>query len=228
MTASPSLLLIRQKYTPYGGAERFVERAMAALVEQGVSLSLLTREWQGAAEGVEVIPCRPFYLGRLWRDKSFHRAACGKVEELAPSLVQSHERISCCDIYRAGDGLHGQWLHHKKRASGPLTRLALDWSPYHRYVLQAEERLFTSPRLKAVICNSYMVQKEIRQQFKLPVAMLPVIYSGVDSERFHPRLRQARQRVREAWGIPQQAVVFLFVGSGFKRKGMDISLKTFA
>ena len=31
-----SLALIRQRYTPFGGAERFLERAMAALRTQGV------------------------------------------------------------------------------------------------------------------------------------------------------------------------------------------------
>lgn len=39
------LAIIRQRYTPYGGAERFVESALEALLERGVAISLYTRQW---------------------------------------------------------------------------------------------------------------------------------------------------------------------------------------
>jgi UDP-glucose:(heptosyl)LPS alpha-1,3-glucosyltransferase len=32
--------LVRQRYTPFGGAERFVERAIAALAARGVRISV--------------------------------------------------------------------------------------------------------------------------------------------------------------------------------------------
>ena len=38
------LAIIRQRYTPHGGAERFVEAALEALLERGVAISLYTRE----------------------------------------------------------------------------------------------------------------------------------------------------------------------------------------
>ena len=72
-------------------------------------------------------------------------------------LVQSHERISCCDIYRAGDGVHAQWLKNRARAISTARRWATALSPWHLYTLAAERRLFTSDQLRAVICNSQMV-----------------------------------------------------------------------
>src|SRR5665647_2872075 len=39
------LALVRQRYTPFGGAERFVESALEALLERNVAISLYTREW---------------------------------------------------------------------------------------------------------------------------------------------------------------------------------------
>jgi len=38
------LALVRQRYSAYGGAERFIERALAALGEQGVTVTGLARE----------------------------------------------------------------------------------------------------------------------------------------------------------------------------------------
>ena len=39
------IALVRQRYTPFGGAERFVSRAMEALQRQGAEITLITRRW---------------------------------------------------------------------------------------------------------------------------------------------------------------------------------------
>ena len=42
------IAIIRQRYNPYGGAERFVERALGALASEGAAVTLITRSWDGA------------------------------------------------------------------------------------------------------------------------------------------------------------------------------------
>ncbi len=225
------IALVRQRYNPYGGAERFVERALTALAAEDVELTLLARAWSGAdaagaGKGWRLIRCDPFYIGRVWRDWGFARAVCAEVKAHSFDLVQSHERIGCCDVYRAGDGVHRQWLENRKRAAGLWERIALALNPYHWYTLAAEKRMFHSPALRAVICNSSMVKEELRRHFGLPEAKLHVIYNGVDLEAFHPRLRGIwRGRKREELGIAEAAMVFLFVGSGFRRKGLPQLLR---
>jgi UDP-glucose:(heptosyl)LPS alpha-1,3-glucosyltransferase len=217
------LALIRQRYTPFGGAERFVARAMGALQAQGASVTLVTRRWQGDGEA---LICDPFYLGSLWRDWSFARCACRTLARRNFDLVQSHERVACCDIYRAGDGVHREWLAQRSRVLGPIARLGVRLNPYHRYTLAAERRLFASPRLQAVICNSRMVKEEIMRHFGVAEDRLHIIYSGVDLDTFHPRLKKMhRQAVREQLGIPADGTLFLFVGSGFERKGLTAALR---
>lgn len=212
------IAIVRQRYTAFGGAERFTDRALKALAEHGAEVSVIARKWSG--EGTfPVRECKPFHLGRTWRDRGFRDCVCAIADEY--DLVQSHERIPCCDIYRAGDGLHREWLQQKARVTGPLHRLSTRLSPYHRYVLDAEEALFTSPRLKAVICNSQMIRDEIKAHFGLPDERLPVLYNGVDMATFHPYLKgRFRDSIRRGMDTPPQAPVFLFVGSGFLRKGV--------
>jgi UDP-glucose:(heptosyl)LPS alpha-1,3-glucosyltransferase len=219
--------LVRQRYSAHGGAERFIERARGALGEQGVAVTVLAREWTGGLG--TVVRCDPFYVGRVWRDWSFARAVCREVARRPFDLVQSHERIACCDIYRAGDGVHAQWLHNRRAALGALGRLGVALNPYHRFVLAAERRLFRSSRLRAVICNSRMVRDEIRAHFDTPEAKLHVIYNGIDLEAFHPRLREAhRSTMRQRLAIPQHAPVHLHVGAGFERKGVFRLIEAFA
>jgi UDP-glucose:(heptosyl)LPS alpha-1,3-glucosyltransferase len=222
------IALIRQRYNPYGGAERFVSRALEALAAQGADVTLFARKWEGTP-GVRVERVAPFYLGRLWRDRSFAHAVCRAVGGGRFDLVQSHERLACCDIYRAGDGVHAQWLELRGRAQTGSARRATALDAYHRYVLAAEREMFASPRLKTVICNSQMIRTEIARRFGLPDARLTVIYNGVDLELFHPRLRaQHRASLRARLGVDDAACVYLFVGSGFARKGVPALLDAFA
>jgi UDP-glucose:(heptosyl)LPS alpha-1,3-glucosyltransferase len=227
MTHPLSIALIRQRYAQDGGAERFVARALDALKGQNVRATLITREWSSGAD-FEVLTCNPLYLGRVWRDWSFARRVCSALEQRRFDLVQSHERIACCDLYRAGDGVHREWLSQLRRVRGPVGRFGLAVNPYHRYVKVAERRLFTAPTLRAVICNSNMVKEEIQRHFGTAEDKLRVIYSGVDTEAYHPHLKTYRAEVRARHAIPDGAPLFLFVGSGFERKGLAAVLAAMA
>ena len=220
------LAIIRQRYTPYGGAERFVEGALEALLERGVAISLYTRQWPNTRlQLIEPVLCNPFYIGRLWRDWSFARAVCGAVATKAPELVQSYERLLCCDVYRAGDGVHRVWLDEWLRDASAFKRWRVESNFYHRYILDIERRLFASPWLRAVICNSKMVRDEIHERFGLSLEKLPVIYNAVDSDVFSPELKQHRAAVRQKLGVPDTATVFLLVGSGYACKGVATAIQ---
>ena len=223
------LALVRQKYTPYGGAERFMARAVSALRESGTDVTVVAREWQGDQPGRDFIRCNPFYLGRTWRDAGFAKCVQEIIAGGAFDLLQSHERIPGCQIYRAGDGVHATWLELRGRVQSPLARLGISLQPWHRYTLAAEAAMFRHPDLKAVICNSRMVHDDIATRFGVAHEKLHVIHNGVDLESFHPDLcRMHRQRIRKELNIPPNAPLLLFVGSGFERKGLPQLLEAFA
>lgn len=222
------LAIVRQRYNPFGGAERFVERALAALDAKGLRVTLITRAWQGAA-GRDVRICNPFHLGRWWRDAGFARAVQRLIATREFDLVQSHERIPGCDIFRAGDGLHVTWLELRGQTQSRLERCFTRWHPWHRYTLAAEAAMLRHPALQAVICNSHMVRHDIMQRFNLPAERLHVIHNGVDLDHFHPGLRtEHRHTLRAQLDIADNVPVILFVGSGFERKGVAQLLQALA
>ena len=221
------MAVVRSRYDPAGGAERFVQGALAALRAEGASLTIVTRQWPDHDGSAIVLD--PFHWGSLWRDWGFERAVCGELARRRFDLVQSHERIACCDVYRAGDGVHAEWLAQRSRVQSPLAALATRLSPHHRYLLGAERKLFTSARLKAVICNSEMVRGEIYNRFATPLEKLVLIRNAVDCDVFNPASRgEMRAAVRQQLAIPQQANVVLHVGSGFERKGLGALLEALA
>ena len=220
--------IVRQRYNPYGGAERFIERALPALERAGAQVTLIARSADGWGAR-RVLAVDPFYIGNAWRDASFARGARRAWESGRFDLVQSHERIAGCDLYRAGDGVHAHWLEIRRASAGLPERIGIALNPYHHYVCAAERRMFEHPRLRGVICNSDMVRAEILRRFRVAPEKLHVIYNGVDLEHFHPRRRAAlRAAARAEIGAGEGEVVFLFVGSGFARKGLDAAIGALA
>ena len=214
------LVIVRQRYTPFGGAERFVERALASLRARGIDVTVIAREWTGGADA-GFLCCNPFSVGRTWRDASFARGVQRIIASGRFDLVQSHERIPGCHVYRAGDGVHATWLDLRRRIQSPLAAALTRLQPWHRLTLRREAAMFAHPALRAVICNSQMVKDDIVARFGLPAERLHVIRNGVNLDDFHPGLRaQHRQTVRARLGIPPDAPVVLFVGSGYARKGL--------
>lgn len=223
------IAIARQRYNPFGGAERFVEGALTALAQrEQVDVTLLTRVWDEAVpksteRHVEIVnPAYnrwPFY--RVNRDRSFANAVGDIIRSGRFDLVQAHERIPGCHIFRAGDGIHAAWLRHRQAGLAKLSSWWQMLDPYHAYTVEAERTMFLHPNLRAVICNSRMVADEIRQEYDVAEGKLHVIYNGVDLQRYsRQNLIKNRKVVRSEFAIPPDAPLILYVGSGYQRKGV--------
>ena len=222
------IAVVRERYDAFGGAERFIARAMPALGRLGAEVTIIARNWDGwgARQWLKV---DPFFIGRTWRTRSFSRAARAAWLGKGFDLVQAHEPIPGCDVYRAGEGVHRRWLELRAARASFGERLGLGLSAYHRYLCRAEQELLEHPRLRAVICNSNMVRDEIRRGFRIAADKLHVIYSGVDLKHFHPERRGALRGVTRAeLGAHQRDTVFLFVGSDYARRGLEAAIAALA
>jgi UDP-glucose:(heptosyl)LPS alpha-1,3-glucosyltransferase len=227
-----SLCVIRARYSAFGGAERFVNVALDALVARGAQVTVLARSWPRAKPSdaqFSVIRCDPFYIGATWRDAGFASAVRAQLQKQSFDLVQSHERIPGVEVYRAGDGVHAAWLERRTKGQSFFERLGVALNPHHYYLRHVEKRLFEHPALRAVVCNSTMVRDEIKARFAIAPEKLHVIYNGVDLERFHPIAdNEFRNEMRSRLGIDAEARVLLFLGSGFFRKGLTTALRALA
>lgn len=231
------IAIVRQRYTPFGGAERFVDRALGALARDGAEVTLITRSWEGGdATGFRKIivdpPCAGLAKilgGRVERDRRFLEGVQQVIAKNAFDIVQSHERIPGCTIFRAGDGVHAAWLDHRGRSQGTLARQAARFDPYHRYVLAQETAMLAHPNLQALICNSTMVRDEFIRYYGVAPKKIEVIENGIDLDHFHPQLAETyRSPMRRQLGISEDSPVFIYVGGGFERKGVGRLVRALA
>ena len=223
------LAIIRQRYSPGGAIESRLEAALAALLERNVAISLYTRSWdEPRLQLIETVLCNPGYFGSLWREWSFARTVCRAIGSAKVDLVEAHDRVRCCDVYRAWDGVYASWLAQRYKGASWFTILRQRLSPTHQYMLRAERRLFTSPWLQAVICPSKMVKDEIHDRFGVPAAKLHVIYNSVDTQVLHPGLRSERAKVLERHRIGADATIFLLACTGYEHSGAGDAIEALA
>lgn len=224
----PKLAFVRQRFSRFGGGELILSRTLEALAARGAPVSIVAREWEPQS-GLSFHRCDPARSPRSTRDSRFAKAACEIIAKLPDTLVQSHERLSCCDIYRAGDGVHAAYLAHRARSMGLIKRFFQSISGYHRDVVRLEREMFASVRLKAVIVNSQMVADEIVAHFSYPRERIHLISNGIDLSRYdESTLGKLRGETRKKLGISPNGKVLVIVGSGYERKGVAQAIEALA
>ncbi|MEJ2693410.1 MAG: glycosyltransferase family 4 protein [Candidatus Thiodiazotropha sp.] len=214
------IALIRRSYRPDGGAEQIMSRTLDTLrTSEELDISLICERWQGIDEIRHLaVPRRGF--GRVARHRHFVDQVSTILQEHRFDLVQSNERLPGCTLYRAGDGVHAQWLARRASVATSLQRRWLHISRFHRYMVKTEADMFSHPALRRVICISQMVRDDILRHYPVDAGKLRVIINGIDLLRFNPASEPAqRQHLRDELGLAPSPLL-LFVGSGFERKGL--------
>ena len=224
------IALIRQRYTDFGGAERYVAGVAKQLAHLGHDIHIYAGSWRASskeesrsssrsgitfhrvpvARGLSFIEVLSFALNsrRLLKEENF-------------DVIQSFERTLYQDIYRAGDGCHREWLKQREKIDPWYKKYLHTINPLHQIILAIEKQLFTEGHYRMIIANSFRGKDEIIHHYGVPSTSIRVIYNPVDVDRFNdPDRMERRDEVRKTLGIAASDRCILFVGSGFKRKGL--------
>jgi UDP-glucose:(heptosyl)LPS alpha-1,3-glucosyltransferase len=226
------LALVRQRWSALGGAENTLLALTWELLRQGHEVTLVTAELQPppALSSLANLHWRPapVWQGKVGRVLGFAVNTRRVLQQGRFDVVFSLERTLHQDAYRAGDGCHREWLARRRPYDSRPERLHLALSPFHLTLLSLEKRLFQDPGLKLVIANSRQVQAEVRRHYQVAPEKIRVIYNGVDRERFSPQRLAALSSGIEELGLEPGLPSILFVGSGFKRKGLHFLITALA
>lgn len=228
-----TLAVVRRRYSSFGGAERFIERSLDGLSTIDIRPTLVCAEWD-EANGPTPPNWELVRLGltqgfsRAQRELNFERDVLAFLAQRRFDLIQSHERIAGLPIFRAGDGLHCEWLQQRSRVQSRPARWLTRYSPYHRFCLTRERQMLRHPGLRIIICNSEMVRLEIAEHFPEVLHKVRVVRNGIDPSEFQPPTPEQRLQARISLGYTDNKPVFLFLGSGFERKGVTTILRAAA
>ncbi len=186
------LNLIRANKTKFGGAEVYLLRLCEELDRLKISYELIHSNI-------------PKFLPSWLRVILFNIQVCKNKKN--SDIYFSLERISCPDIYRAGDGVHKVFLQIEKKSK---------FNPLHLVYLYLEKRCFS--KSKKIIANSNMVKNEIISTYGIDENKIKVIHNGFPLESFDKTI--SFEKLKKEFSINENEKIILYVGSGFKRKGV--------
>jgi UDP-glucose:(heptosyl)LPS alpha-1,3-glucosyltransferase len=138
-------------------------------------------------------------------------------------VVQGFGRTIRHHVYRAGGGVHEAWLAVRDRTL--LRRWLSSLSPVDRLERWIDRQAFR--RAGRVVCNSDMAARQVEALYGVPGERIRVVRNGIDGVRFHPD-EARRALARERWGVPSGGRVAMFLGHGFRRKGLAVAGAAFA
>jgi UDP-glucose:(heptosyl)LPS alpha-1,3-glucosyltransferase len=213
------VLIVARPWSFHGGVESATAGLLAALVEQGHDVHVLSPGAQRPLRGLTVHRLRLPPLSPAMRAVTLALLVPPVVARGRWDIVQAHERVLGAHVYRAGEGCHRAYL---QAIGNPAGRRV-----YHRVVMALERRVFsTTPAIVAIARRG---KDEVERCYRVASERISVVYNGVDLARFHPGHR-ARDgaKAREEAGVPPTAWTALFVGSGFERKGLGTAIEAFA
>ncbi|MBI4527652.1 MAG: glycosyltransferase family 4 protein [Deltaproteobacteria bacterium] len=206
-----------------GGTERVLFRTAEGLRDRGHEVHLFCGEFRlppPAGVIAHEVPYLPWprtarlLSFALWAPKIIARHSC--------DVVMSFDKMARQDVFRSGGGPHRLFLEKMKKQSSWWRALGYRLSPYHRSVLRIERRQLGPAGTRKIIAVCDQVKRDLMEAYGLSDEKIRVIHNGVDLERFHPKRRcEIGTKLRDDLGMLPGRPVVLFVGTGFRRKGLD-------
>lgn len=215
-------------FEPKGGAEKFSMALAEFLRDRGHTVRVFALSGE-PKPGIELILLSPpKFMPRFCRDWMTGRVLSRALAQVADGVTWGEQKVWDADVIRPGGGSEREyWRVHAK--FDPLGQWVGAWlqylTPKRVFDLHAERRSMTSPRLKAVITNSRYTGGHLTRDFPEVAAKLNVVHNGTELPASPPLSRSA---LRTRMGLPPDPVTVLFIGHGFRRKGLEPALRAFA
>jgi len=129
---------------------------------------------------------------------------------------------------RAGNGVHAAFLKRREQMEGNYNSFKKALNPLNQTILKIEKDAFESPELKILFTNSHMVKKEVLTYYQTPPEKIQVVHNGVEwnemSKDFN-HWTEEKQSICDELSLDASRYHFLFIGNGYKRKGLTPLLK---
>lgn len=222
------IALIREWFDRmHGGAERYAVTLAEHLRARGHRVTVICDRWvEDDARGFEMLRV-PFrrYLGPFAYER-FAVETGAAAERCGADVTLALARSFGGDLCRVGDLLQQSWIE----ANWPdeqKRRSKLRWAWRVRRRLKLEQAIFSRARFHRIVAISRLVQEQLLRHFNLTPAQVCVMHNGVDFGRFSPPDRAKAAACRRALGLPEDALVAIFVGMDFRRKGLGAAAAGF-
>lgn len=214
------------KYFPFGGLQKDFLRIAEEALAQGHRVTAFTRQWRGdKPEGLELVLAPSGWKKGGWqnhvKDRNFSRWLASVRGDYALDALLGFNRMPGLDFYFAADP-----CYRANRAQSWRSRFSLR----ARHFLDFERAVFTPGHGTQIFTLTVKQKREYRDCYGTEEERFTPVPPGIGRDfAYDPQAAEAaRQFVRERVHAVEGDVVFLHVGSDFRRKGVDRCIEALA
>lgn len=212
------------KYFPHGGLQRDMMRIAEAAVRRGHEVTIYCGSWEGAPapEGIVVRVFKLRGLSNHGRARSFAARFAESAAEA--DLRVGFNRMPGLDVYFAADNCFALGAMRHSR----FWRAVL---PRYRIFREFEEAIFQPSSRTMVMYLTPGQKRDFQTVYCTPESRFRLLPPGIPPDRRRPEESEAlrrRNEKRRAFGVLENEVLLIQIGSGFRTKGVDRTVTAFA
>ena len=231
MDRTLDIAITHMRHAMTGGVERYLNYIASYLADLGHNVTIICRSHKEKPHPkVSFVVLRPLAFGSAHRIKTFADAVEKHLKSHRYDIVYGLGRTYSQDVMRLSGGSHLTYLEksHYLTHNRFLDYLSLSFLR-HKVKIDIERKALTSHLPRKVICNSNMVKQDIMKRYGVPEERLVVIHNGTDIDRFNAdNHREKVEELCKQLSLAETERVCLFLGTGYKRKGLDLVMKAFS
>ena len=211
------------KYFPFGGLQRDFLRIALACQARGHTIRVYVLEWSGEIPtGFEVVTVPVRALSNVRRYEKFLAWMRQDLRQRPADRVVGFNKMPGLDVYFAADPCYEE---KARSLRGPLYRL----SGRYRHFAAFERAVFAPESHCRILMISSLQQPFFEKHYATPPERFHLLPPGISPDRRAPAdAPEIRAAFRQEFGLDSDELLLLQLGSGFKTKGLDRSLKAVA
>lgn len=211
-------------YFPYGGLERDMLAVARACAARGHDVTIYTRTWKGdKPTDLAVVEVAASGMSNHGRNSEFARNVVQTIRQRAAgSIIVGFNKMPGLDVYYAADVCFVEKAHAKH---GKLYRLTPRYRQYHAL----ENAVFAHDSSTEILLIAASQIESYQHHYQTPRERMHLLAPGIRRDCIMPPDYALRRRqLRQQHALTDTTCQILFVGSDYKRKGLDRALRGMA
>lgn len=211
------------KYFPYSGLSRDFLRILLEARQRGHDVHVFVSQWQGPRpEDIPITVLPTMRWMNHAQNSSFHRQVRKRLRECHWDAVIGFNKMPDMDIYYGADFCY---IGRAVPRYSPLYRL----TPRFHHFFTFERAVFSTQKSTMILSLSEREKGVYQQFYGTPDNRFHILPPTLDEKRrVPPDPQRVRREMRELFGVSDGRFLILFVGSGFKTKGLDRAIRAIA
>lgn len=217
------LAFVLYKYFPFGGLQRDFMRIALECQQRGHQIRVYTLIWEGdVPPGFEVLVVPVKALANHRRNEKMLAWMQADLARRPVERVIGFNKMAGLDVYYAADGCY------EDKAQNLRHSLYRFWGRY-RHFAEYERAVFARDAKTRILMISEVQQPLFIQHYGTPAERFHLLPPGISQDRrAPPDAAEIRAQFRGEFMLEDTELLLVQIGSGFKTKGVDRTLKAIA